>query len=299
MTAGLAWQHTGKTLSKTELLLEHIVQNVFSQYLVASHLSPDQRLVTLSTNAIDIMMSTLSTAQKKMLEYETDAIVECLMSQRLQKNNLKDLKKIAWKLVVNHVMLSFVPALDYSYAYSKYLAEKILIRLSLGNIKVLRISDVYGPGQDISSSVINPDVPARRIQRFVAAYKLIAEENKDWIPVKGDGLHGFYKNNNEIIQEIWNDSVFPTYVDDVIDMTLQASRLPKGGQTVFETAGKKMGNKKMAAAIRDFFKVNVLIRGHGKISAVQKKSNDVPILLESKSPTSFNKGLQKWLGKTV
>lgn len=300
VTAGLAWQHIEKNLSKTELLLEHIVQNVFGLYFIASNLRSNQGLITLSTNAIDVMLSTLSTTQKRMVEAETDALVECMLSQRIQKSNPKYLKKIAWKLVINHIMLSFVPALDYSYAYSKYLAEKTLARLSSGNIRVLRVSDIYGQRQDISSLVIDPTARARRIQRFVAAYKLISEKQIDWIPMRGKNLYGFYRHNKRITQEVWDDFVFPTYIDDVLSMMILASTLHVGNQTILEVSGKKIKNTKMIKTIKNFFKVNVSIKikPHA-FPQVKEKSKDVKKLFSKKRLRSFSQGLQEWTQKEV
>ncbi len=292
-TAGLGWQHTGRSLSKIELLIEQIVQNVFSPYFVASTLHPNQRLVVLSTNAIDVMLGSLFSSQRNALEYETDEFVECLFSQNLSGNKEKKLKKVVWNLIVNHIMFSFVPALDYSYAFSKYLGEKTLRSLARKNIKILRISDVYGKGQDVSYPVINPKVRARRIQRFVAAYNLISKKSTGWIRSKN---HGFIKDSETITQEIRNDSVFPTYIDDVIQMILTAASM-NTEQMLFEATGVKISNKKMAETIKDFFQVKVkIVQKNSKSIFLKEKSKDRRILLGSRQATSFREGLQKWLG---
>lgn len=303
-TAGLAWQHPGLWHStRTDLLLEQIVQNTLSAYMIGTLTKPDQVLVWISTNAVDVMKAELSSIQNIILEKETDRIVESILSnKKLLKTPVKALELFAWNIIYKHILHSFSYALEFSYAYSKYLGQKILERLSRDNIRILKISDVYGPGQDISSRMIDPYVRARRIQRFVALHNLIRLGTTNWIPNEKKRLHGFYKNQKgNIIQEIRNDYVFPTSIDDILTIMIHVSKMKKFKKTVFELSGKKISNIKMTETIRNFFKTDVTIKlNMDKTVRIQRESDDLHLLGGPRiSLLSFKKGLREWIRKAA
>ncbi len=304
-TGGLAWQHPKSAFrSKLELLLEQLVQNSLSAYFMGKIITVDQRLIWLSTNAIEIMKSSLTPLQNKKLENELNEIIECLFSRKkmdVLKSMDSYLKELTWDLVMKHVLYSFPHALDYSYAYSKYLGEKILIRLSNQNIKIVRISDAYGPGQSISFNAINPDVQARRIQRFVAAYRLISQNKIDWIPRDGKGLHGFHRSKDKrIFHEVWRDKVFPTYIKDICQTLTNVGESANKTQVLYQLRVEGLMTKELSKIIRDFFKASVNIKQEGikRIDFKTKLKDSNPSVLMSK-PTSFKDGLRKWMKNEV
>lgn len=287
-TGGLAWTHTSKNISKFEFLKTHVIENSLSAYILGSILKKNQSLVWLTTNAVDIMLSKLSKNSRVHLEEELENLIECLFSRMIKNYSSKDLDHLAWDLIVKHIAFSFFCAVDFSYAYSKYLGQKILERLSQDNIKILKVSDVYGPGQDISSQVLNQNVRARRIQRFVAAYKLISQNKISWIPNRGEDLFGFSKNEKgKVTHTVRDDYVFPTYVEDVV---AKIANLEEGKSDRVEFCiGKKLRNKTVVRIMRDFFNVNV------KIQIINKDNREGVNFLPTENLTSFEKGLQKWL----
>ncbi len=185
-----------------------------------------------------------------------------------------------------------------SYAFSKYLGEEFLKKGSKGNIKILRISDVYGPGQDISRKMIDPQLPARRIQRFVAAYKLISRNKTSWIPSKGKRVNGFYKKGSKVVHEINNDFVYPTFIDDVVRVLINAGRT-KNKKITYDLYGSKLSNLEMVGIIQNFFDVEVEIRIRNvKVNSIEKKESNFRNLgINPDSITTFSDGLRVWLVK--
>ncbi len=186
--------------------------------------------------------------------------------------------------------------LKTSYAFSKMLGEEFLRGLSQGNIKILRISDVYGPGQDISAKIINPKIPARRIQRFVCAYKLIRDGQTDWIPQKDKKLHGFYKEQDSIVQEIKNDFVYPTFIEDIVDILLKAKNL-KTKETVYELWGNRISNYKVVTIIQNYFRTKVILKVKGKrlYPKYLKERDFLKLGINPSRLTSFEEGLPSLL----
>ena len=299
-TAGLAWQHSFKTdFSQLDLLIEQLLQNSISAYFLGSILRKHQRLVWTSTSAIDSMFDALTRAQRTMLEDEVESFIESLFVQKnLYSASTSSLKNTVWKLVVKHILYSFSFALEFSYAYSKYVGQKILQKLADGNIKILKISDVYGPGQNISADLIKKNIPARRIQRFVALHALISGGYTSWIPSQKNKIHGFYKTNrNHIVQEIRNDILFPTYIDDVVYMIKKAAQANTTIKSVLQLNGNKVENNNIGKEIRNFCKTNVMIQlvNNAKVKYIKRKDDLSTLNIKRKSLIDFKTGLRRWL----
>lgn len=183
-----------------------------------------------------------------------------------------------------------------SYAFSKYLGEEFLKKFSKGRLKILRISDVYGPGQDVSEKMINPQIPARRIQRFISAYRLISQKRTGWIPKKGKSLHGFYKKGNKIFHEISNDFVYPTYIDDVVVFLINAGKT-KDKKVAYELIGERLSNLEIVRIIQNLLKTKIEIKVRNTdIKPLKKKESHFRKLgINPNSLTTFSEGLAKWL----
>src|SRR3989338_1945654 len=257
-TAGLAWQHSFKTdFSQLDLLIEQLLQNSISAYFIGS-----------------------------------------ILQKHLYSASTSSLKNTVWKLVVKHILYSFSFALEFSYAYSKYVGQKILQKLADGNIKILKISDVYGPGQNISADLIKKNIPARRIQRFVALHALISGGYTSWIPSQKNKIHGFYKTNrNHIVQEIRNDILFPTYIDDVVYMIKKAAQANTTIKSVLQLNGNKVENNNIGKEIRNFCKTNVMIQlvNNAKVKYIKRKDDLSTLNIKRKSLIDFKTGLRRWL----
>ncbi|HEX9817558.1 MAG TPA: NAD(P)-dependent oxidoreductase [Patescibacteria group bacterium] len=307
-SAALAWQHPGeKKLTPHDLMVEEIVQNAVSAYVLAKVTRPDQIIVWTSTNAIDAMLSRLSPENVGILKKEIETIADMICDAiKIESTHFSEFHNIIVSILSKHQpgiypkivgSLDTVQyALDFSYAYSKYLGQTILEKLSQKNIRVLKISDVYGPGQDISKKMIDPKLPARRLQRFMAAYKLIKAGIINWIPTDGKQLHGFTARDGHIVQDVWNDFVFPTHVDDVLTMMMRSTQnnFPK---TVLEVSGNKLTNLKMARIVRDAFKVETDIEIQNiKVVNTPETSKDLALLgIDRENLTSLETGIARWL----
>lgn len=279
--AGLAWQHPAIATNKQELLIEQIMQNSISALVISLALVRRQKLIWISTNAVDSFLEMISDIERRNIEQLIDLL--------LAKINPQKMRPLEIRLIIFRALNNCSGELknvvqDYSYAFSKYLGQRILERKSRGNIKIVKISDVYGPGQDISTRIINPLTPARRIQRFVAAYKLIKERSTEWIPIDKP-LHGFYIRDEKIIHEVKTDFIYPTYIDDVCKSLIDISQLELS-KTLFDATGERMSNYAVAETIRDFFRVEVEIR---------QNKNGLEILDYAENAISFKKGLEKWI----
>lgn len=294
-TAGIAWQHPAIELTKQDLLTEQVLNNTLSAYFLGLVLDKKQTLVWTSTNAADTLQSHIPASARKLFQMQADKLLNILIGNINPANPLDQNRLDTHYILEKHLGCYGSLAYDMSYAFSKYLGQKVLERVSQGNIRVLKISDVYGPGQDISSKVLDPKVPARRIQRFVASYRAISEGDTDWIPQDGKQLHGFYRKGDKIFQDVWSDFVFPTYVSDVCEMMIRASRLENTGRTLFEVTGPKLNNYDMATAIRDFYDAPVKVRSIGTHIDVLEKSQHLGFLDMARRMTPFDQGLKTWL----
>lgn len=305
--AGLAWQHPGGTpLPKVKLLKKQLVHNSISAYILSTKLLPEQRLVWTSTSAIDSMFARLSDSHKTNLEAETQLLVE-----RIAATISLDLSPAALEKKVSELVdtfsFGFFPlepesskkvcfASEFSYAYSKYIGQLLLVRKPNKNIRVLKISDVYGPGQDISATILNPLLPARRIQRYLAAFLQIKNKNLQWIPKVGD-MYGFTRNESDIItQKIWSDWVLPTHVADVCEIILRALDLdiPKN---ILEVNGHIMENSELMETLQAHCKTNVKTVTCDPLGFTMKEhSQDLMLLgMDPKHLISLDEGISDWL----
>ncbi|MFH1847793.1 MAG: alpha/beta fold hydrolase [Candidatus Omnitrophota bacterium] len=263
-TAGLAWQHPGaRKGGKRELLVEELEQNSMSAALMGALLSHDQRLVWASTNAIDLMLNRLNPENRERLLDEIDSRAYRMRqaASALAFTRFDLINRILMNLFIRFDLWWFGTlefpksandpeavsyAVEFSYPYSKLLGQRVLEMISkedLKDIVVVKISDVYGPGQSIGAEALEPGTPARRQQVFTAAH--IAVKDGSW----GGGNHGF---EDAARQNVWNDYVAPTYIDDAVEMLFRASvvTLPDN-KVVVEATSPWIPNIEMARAVRD------------------------------------------------
>lgn len=296
--AGLAWQNPELEINRQELLIEQVMQNAISAAIISLVVRKEQKLVWISSNGVDIFLSRIMRDQKKLFDRQVDKFIDLI----LEKTKPEKTELLQTRLVVLRALNGFITwnedlLLKFSYAFSKYLGQKILSKMLSGNVKILKLSDVYGPGQDISERVLVQTVPARRIQRFVAAHKLISEGKTDWIPDMGKKHLGFYKNKGgKIIQEIWADTVSPTYIEDVCRILLKAATLENSKKIILDASGKNMSNKEIVWTIRDLFATKVEIKEVGNPSAAPENPQSYNSLVMSNAFISFEEGLLKWRG---
>lgn len=298
--AGLAWQHPGTMSDPETLLSEQLMQNSYSACLVGRIIHKEQVLVWTSTSAVTAMLSKLPYPELKIFNNIVRQLVnDFFLNLDVERNNTHDLKKIMINVVRNlfEEFFSFIVA--NSYAFSKYIGQTILEKLSQKNIRVLNISDIYGPGQRIESDVLDPSYPARRIQRFVAAYRQIKKNRVEWIPDDGSSAHGFSKTKKGIIQNVWNDFLCPAYITDVCELMIQATEIPYPGKVVLDVNGNRLSNFQMARAIRDFFGVDVEVKKLRSLSETPEKSQDLRLFKLPHPLISFKEGLEQWLTNVV
>lgn len=305
--AGLAWQHPGgKPIPADDLLTQQIIQNCVSALVLGKLLKKDQRLIWTSTSAVDGMLARLSKKNKQLLKKEVASIADKLLSfsvDLLQDRN--KIEKTIADLVKKSAFLSLPQqpysrdtveyAKVFSYAYSKFIGQTILEKLSNKNITILKISDVYGPGQDISEKVLDTQYPARRIQRFLTAYREIANGNIDWISDTGSTF-GFTKKDGKITQNVWNDWIFPSHVDDVCKMIIESIK-KNPGKTTLNVNGNRLTNKMLVKKLTDHFNVKITIHFDKKPTfEMTQNSTDLPYLnMSTKSLKSFDDGFVEWL----
>lgn len=298
-TAGLAWQHPVGNFSKQDLLIEEIVQNSVSAYVIGELLERSQSLVWTSTSAIDSLFAKLSEVDQKLLLYEANKIAEFLCTKiNIRKDSISQMRSIVKNLFFYRPPVFIPVILNFSYAYSKLLGQIILENVTRGNIRILKISDVYGPGQNISQNAIKENIPARRIQRFVAAYNLIKMGKTDWIPQEPKNRHGFSKTTKgNIVHEAWNDFLFPTYIEDIISMMIRAGKLDNANKTVLEVSGNKISNTQLIRTIQKILGIRIRIKRKKDLQLkIKSESADLPKLQFSRqSLISFEEGLKRWM----
>lgn len=168
-----------------------------------------------------------------------------------------------------------------NYDNSKLIAEKAILKLNNSNIKVVRTSDVYGQGQNLGKEILDPEFPARRIQRFIAAYKLIKEGERKELNER----FGFIVDNKQLIHEINNDFLHPVYIKDLVDFLVNINSLKSG---INELYGPRVSNQELVKIIQKYFKLNIKIRKRGKLVSSRLKSQG--------KLTSFKRGIKLWLG---
>jgi nucleoside-diphosphate-sugar epimerase len=308
--AGLAWQHPGgDPLPKETLLKNEIVQNAGSAIKIGRLLQPDQTLVWTSTSAIDNMTARLSPQNCKKLSQEIHDIAEVLLSipERELTTDAASAQAISSALEkVSYNLFPLSPtskesqyySLEFSYAYSKWLGQTILEKLSKGKTRILKISDVYGPGQDISAAILDPQLPARRIQRYLAAYQAIQQKNTAWIP-KNSELFGFQQDAaGNITQNIWSDWVFPTHLKDVSTLLVR-SIFTKNTKTVFQVSGNRVSNSELMYFLRDYFKAQVQIIESAPLDfEMTQHSEDLELLgMKTSTLMSLETGIKEWLNE--
>lgn len=186
--------------------------------------------------------------------------------------------------------------IEMSYAFSKALGEKIIEKANSSNMFCLQISDVYGPGQDISRRiVITPHIAARRLQRFLAAYLMIKKGETDWIPNYPENLHGFSKEEGRIFHFVWNDTVFPTYIGDVCQMMFSA-RLLESKSPLLPVFGPKLNNEEMMEAIQSSLDIKLSIKSEGEFKNVERKTSGFSrINMNQDQLLPLTEGLKVWL----
>jgi nucleoside-diphosphate-sugar epimerase len=308
--AGLAWQHPGgEPLPKMMLLQEELIQNALSAFIIGSQIKESQKLIWTSTSAIDGMLSRVNEEQQKQLDLESSMLTNQILTQiDPHEGTIQNYQQAMGEILstFNFLSLPKFPgskenvlfATEFSYAYSKWIGEKILTKLSQKNIHALRISDVYGPGQDISSTILNPTLPARRIQRYIAAYREISRGNTSWIPDNETGIYGFTQHQKgEIVQHSWNDSVFPTHVRDVSELVLRSLKLHDNQKTILAVNGNKMSNIELMQELQSFFGTKVKLIPDPELSySMPQCSEDLPLLgISTEELIPFSIGLKEWV----
>ncbi|MBI3615001.1 MAG: hypothetical protein HY211_00615 [Candidatus Omnitrophica bacterium] len=287
-TAGLAWQHLpgGRSTS----LEDELLQNSLSAALIGYALEPGQRLLWTSSSASDYMFARLTKPEQYQLWKEIDrrarAYVEWIRSLGNTVPAREQLLAFIADDLNSHPPQSFldgpessvqktvVYARAFSYPYSKLLGQRILEIIGQGgkkDIRVLKISDVYGPGQGLGPMVWNPrhkpnPQAARRPQWFLAVYEAIREGRyRPWMRKQPEGKGpegGFRKVSGQIQQEILDDYAAPTHIDDVVEMLYRASaiELPTQPepQVVLSVSAPWIPNVEMAKQISNVVGVKVL-----------------------------------------
>lgn len=266
-TAGLAWQHLpgGKAAS----LEDELLQNGMSAALIGAVLQPGQRLVWTSSNASDYMFARLTEGDQEALQEEIDQraqrYVAWVRTPEGAAPSEDALRAFIRGDLEQHPPRQFssgpegpevVYAEQYSYPYSKLLGQQILELMGRGDdkdVRVLKISDVYGPGQGLGPESWDPTRPqrqaARRPQWFLATYEAIrAGSYEPWARMPAEG--GFANAGGRIQHTVFDDVVAPTYVGDVVEVLFRASaaELPSG-HVVLAVSAPWMPNVEMAQAI--------------------------------------------------
>ena len=142
---------------------------------IAAEDTSQQRLIWTSTSAVDTIFARLSPKQQEVLQSEAVRLADHIAE--VCKKDLGSHQVIEQHISEIVATLPFVSfpekpggktvcfATEYSYAYTKYIGQLLLTRVPHKNIRILKISDVYGLGQDISEKILDPLAPARRAQR--------------------------------------------------------------------------------------------------------------------------------------
>ncbi len=306
--AGLAWQHPGgKITSKNDLLKQEIVQNAVSALIKARNLQADQLLVWTSTSAIETMFARLSEKDSNTLRTEVEKLAAVLLEiPDKMLHDSSSLNIFLDKILSEYNFSSFrvsptarttiIYATEFSYAYSKLLGQILLEKLCPERVRILQISDVYGPGQDISEKILDPLVAARRIQRYISAYKAIAEGHLEWLPV-GTDLFGFTRDSQNLIsQKIWSDWVFPTHVEDVCNLVLRSCS--KGvDKPVLRVHGNRVSNLELMQFLKNYFNSSVRIIENEPLDfEMVQNSQDLEVLGVSKLDLiDFKTGIKNWI----
>lgn len=268
-TAGLAWQHLpgGKAASVRDELL----QNSMSAALIGFALEKDQRLVWTSSNASDYMLARLQNPYAQALTIEIDHraknYVEWvrLLGDRVPTQDeltnfiTEDLKRLPAHIYAkgpnDPEEVAYAEA--FSYAYSKLLGQRILeiiAREDGKDIRVLKISDVYGPGQGLGPEYWDPaslnKQAARRPQLFMAVYEAIATGL--YRPWELDRPSAGFGKGLPAQQTIYNDFAAPTYVDDVVRMMHRAAAADLSkGKVVLSVSTPWIPNTELVQTIAD------------------------------------------------
>ncbi len=282
-TAGQAWQHLpgGKPASLEDQLLD----NGISAALIGWALGKDQRLVWTSSNASDYMFARMLPEEQARLQAEIDERARryAEWARALGDDQSPTTEQILQFIKTDldqHPPQEFPDgpegpeqkvvayARAFSYPYAKLLGQRILelfCREDGKDIRVLKISDVYGPGQGLGKEYWDPrhkpsPRAARRPQWFLAVYEAIRERlYRPWARKVAPGKlaeGGFQEVGDQIQQLVYDDCVAPTYVDDVAKMIFRASVVempsPAGQrQAVLALAPPWIPNREMAKIIRD------------------------------------------------
>ncbi len=305
-TAGLAWQHLPG--GRPAALTDELLQNGISAVLIGQALGRDQRLVWSSSNAGDYMFARLSEGDARALSVEID---------HRARRYVNWVRSLGERVPTRDKLTSFVEqdlhalppgkfskgpanpeevayAEQSSYAYSKLLGERILEiigREDGKDIRVLKISDVYGPGQGLGPPIWDarqsPRQAARRIQRFMAVYEAIrAQGYQPWQLTAAGHADGFSEADGQIQQKIFDDSVAPTYIDDVVQMMHRAAAadLP-AGKVVLSVSGPWISNAEMVKTIAD------VVGLEKDLGRTVRFVNGPPILAKQPNPADGDLGL--------
>lgn len=307
--AGLAWQHPGgKPLPPAELLMLQLLHNTIPALILATVLTPQQLLVWTSTSAVDTLFARLSPEQQKILESEAAHLAENIVENCT--GDLESPQIIIQRIseIIDTFPFASFPekpggktvcfATEFSYAYTKYIGQLLLTRVPNKNIRILKISDVYGPGQDISEQILDPLLPARRAQRYCAAYQQIKNGTITWIP-EGGQLYGFTRDaQSKVTQHIWSDWVLPTHVSDVCEMICRALD-PQITQSVLNVNGNILTNRELMETLQEYFGTTVDIQEDAPLGfTMQQHSEDLARLgMSDKSLIPFKNGLHEWVEK--
>ena len=313
---------------KDEILLrQELIQNGISAGLLGLVMESDQRLVWTSTNATDNMFLRLNIDDKKRLKEEIDSRAKRYLEQMRQilasgrLNDISDPENFFMELVSKdleeHPPLRFPKvkggdesvfyAKVFSYNYSKYLGQLLLEMISEEDgkdIRVLMISDVYGPGQSINQEILTAQGGLRRVQVFLAAYKAITEGHQGWIPdIQEKSAHGFNvdASTHEIIQKVWRDYVSPTFVGDVSQMILHASSVSRlslpPSKVVFNVSAPPISNGDFAKRLSKLLDVSVKIEISGEELFAQPEGQDDDLRLLGIQLTPLEDGIVQWIAQ--
>ncbi|MBI4313683.1 MAG: GNAT family N-acetyltransferase [Candidatus Omnitrophica bacterium] len=272
-TAGLAWQHLPGGVPAT--LTDELLQNAMSAGLIGLLLADDQRLVWTSSNAGDYMFARLTAPERNQLMQEINERAARYVDWLGQQPGLAIADETFRQFIESdlaepdHIPAQFVPqegkpavsfAHEYSYPYSKLLGQQILeliARRDNRDIRVLKISDVYGPGQGLGQEYWDPSykggrLAARRLQRFIAVAEAIRTgQYQPWN--RPNPQDGYILQNGMLHQTVFNDYAAPTHVRDVVEMIHRVAALDvepgPERKVVFEVAAPWIPNNAMADAV--------------------------------------------------
>jgi nucleoside-diphosphate-sugar epimerase len=104
--------------------------------------------------------------------------------------------------------------------------------------------------------------------------------------------------DGKISHAIWNDMVFPTYVDDVCKLMLKAGSHQGKLPLVLSLPGQKLTNQEMVEKIQKVFGLDIPISISGKLADTKIDASGFLLLDEKQDDlTNFEAGLKLWCAK--